>query len=437
MLTHIDALDRSTRYAYDKAGRISGRTDAAGQQLNYGYDKLNQLITLTNENRDSYRFEYDVVGRLLSERDFAQRETQYQYDAGSGRLAQINEAGQITTLAYDNAGRMIERASGGSRERFKYDALGRIYAAKNQLSECRFQFDEVGNLVGETHDYRLFGQRQQFTWAHEYDALGNRIASIRPDGQRTDWLTYGSGHVHGVLWNGQEIASFERDNLHREVSRTLGNQLAATQQYDKMGRLTQQTLAGKTSQTRSYQYDAVGQLLGISDSRSGATSYRYDPVGRLIGAASPHAKETFAFDPASNIVNTNGSIALQTNINNLPSNIPAIVGNLLKEYAGTHFKYDARGNLIEKQQGAQVQKLAWDGFNRLAALETPSGKTEYAYDVFGRRIAKRHNGQTTTFVWDGDVIALVQTADNTRHYLFEANSFVPLAQVVEKDGGFQ
>ncbi|WP_047394078.1 hypothetical protein [Chitinibacter sp. ZOR0017] len=105
---------------------------------------------------------------------------------------------------------------------------------------------------------------------------------------------------------------------------------------------------------------------------------------------------------------------------------------------------DARGNLIEKQQGAQVQKLAWDGFNRLAALETPNGKTVYAYapkevplgdDVFGRHIGKRHNGQTTTFVWDGNVIALEKTAEQTRHYLFEAGSFVPLAQVVEKDGG--
>ena len=270
---------------------------------------------------------------------------------------------------------MVERASGTSRERFKYDAFGRIYAAKNQFSECRFQFDAVGNLVDETHDYRLFGQRQQFTWAHEHDALGNRIASIRPDGQRTDWLTYGSGHVHGVLWNGAEIASFERDTLHREVSRTLGNQLAATQQYDQMGRLTQQTLAGKTAQTRRYQYDAVGQLLGINDSRSGATKYKYDPVGRLIAAASPHASETFAFDPASNIVDSKAGIASQATSNNLHGSIPALLGNLLKEYAGTHFKYDARGNLIEKQQGEQIQKLAWDGFNRLAALENNSGKT--------------------------------------------------------------
>ncbi|QLI83208.1 RHS domain-containing protein [Chitinibacter fontanus] len=32
-------------------------------------------------------------------------------------------------------------------------------------------------------------------------------------------------------------------------------------------------------------------------------------------------------------------------------------------------------------------------------------------------------------------MALEQTAEQTRHYLFEAGSFVPLAQVVEKDGG--
>jgi YD repeat-containing protein len=238
----------------------------------------------------------------------------------------------------------------------------------------------------------------------------------------SDWLIQRCDNVHacrGLLWKAS-ISSV--DQLHLKVSRALGNQLTATQQYDKMGRLTQQTLAGKTEQTRSYQYDPVGQLLGISDSRSGQTSYRYDPVGRLVAAASPHANETFAFDPASNIIDTKAGIASQASSNNLPGHIPALVGNLLKEYAGTHFKYDARGNLVEKQQGEQVQKLAWDGFNRLTALETSNGKTEYAYDVFGRRIGKKTATGVTTFAWDGDVIALKKTADHTRHYLFEPNS---------------
>ncbi|MFC7422029.1 RHS repeat-associated core domain-containing protein [Iodobacter arcticus] len=431
LLSHADALQRKTQFQYDRVGRVSSRLDAAGQTLSYQYDKLGRLTQLSNENKEHYRFSYDLASRLQEETDFGNRRTRYQYEASSGRLLQIEEAGKITTLAYDNAGRLSERSSGLSRERFKYDALGRIYAAKNQYSECHFGFDAVGNLIKERHEYKLFGQQQQYNWQHEYDELGNRIASIRPDGQRTDWLIYGSGHVHGMLWNKQEIASFERDDLHRETQRTLGNQLTAQNHFDKMGRITQQTLSGKTSSNRSYQYDPVGQLLGIQDSRSGQISYQYDPVGRLIAANSRLGHETFAFDPASNLVGANQ----QTATNSLA--VPAVLGNLLKQYAGSHYKYDARSNLIEKQQGEQITKFTWDGFNRLSKISSQTGETKYFYDVFGRRIGKENALGKTEFIWDGDVIALEKTAEQTRHYLFEPNSFVPLAQIVSANDSEQ
>jgi RHS repeat-associated protein len=426
LLSHTDALQAKTQFDYDRAGRIASRKDAANQTLNYQYDKLGRLLSLINENNEAYRFTYDVASRLQEETDFGNKRTRYQYEAATGRLQQIDEAGKITTLAYDETGRLTARQSGQSSERFRYDVLGRIYAAKNQYSECHFGFDAVGNLITERHEYKLFGQQQQYNWQHEYDELGNRIASIRPDGQRTDWLIYGSGHVHGMLWNKQEIASFERDDLHRETQRILGNQLTAHTHFDKMGRITQQTLSGKTSSNRSYKYDPVGQLLGISDSRSGQISYQYDPVGRLIAANSRLGHESFAFDPASNLVDTKAG-----NSSSLPT-MPAVLGNLLKQYAGTHYKYDARSNLIEKQQGEQTTKFTWDGFNRLSKISSQTGETKYFYDVFGRRIGKENALGRTEFIWDGDVIALEKTADQTRHYLFEPNSFIPLAQIVEK-----
>ncbi|MEN9657355.1 MAG: hypothetical protein RL571_820 [Pseudomonadota bacterium] len=426
LLSHTDALQAKTQFDYDRAGRIASRKDAANQTLNYQYDKLGRLLSLINENNEAYRFTYDVASRLQEETDFGNKRTRYQYEAATGRLQQIDEAGKITSLAYDETGRLTARHSGQSSERFRYDVLGRIYAAKNQYSECHFGFDAVGNLITERHEYKLFSQQQQYNWRHEYDELGNRIASIRPDGQRTDWLIYGSGHVHGMLWNKQEIASFERDDLHRETQRTLGNQLTANTHFDKMGRITQQTLSGKTSSNRSYKYDPVGQLLGISDSRSGQISYQYDPVGRLIAANSRLSHESFAFDPASNLVDTKQHAGHNSS---LPT-MPAVLGNLLKQYAGTHYKYDARSNLIEKQQGEQTTKYSWDGFNRLSKISSQTGETKYFYDVFGRRIGKENAKGRTEFIWDGDVIALEKTAEQTRHYLFEPNSFVPLAQII-------
>ncbi|MBY0446444.1 MAG: RHS domain-containing protein, partial [Burkholderiales bacterium] len=86
----------------------------------------------------------------------------------------------------------------------------------------------------------------------------------------------------------------------------------------------------------------------------------------------------------------------------------------------------------EKQQGEQTTQYSWDGFNRLRKISNATGETQYFYDVFGRRIGKENAQGKTTFIWDGDVIALEKTAEHTRHYLFEPNSFVPLAQIVEQ-----
>jgi YD repeat-containing protein len=50
---------------------------------------------------------------------------------------------------------------------------------------------------------------------------------------------------------------------------------------------------------RHYEYDRAGQLLAVDDARVGRTRYRYDAAGRLLWADAPHARETFAFDPAA------------------------------------------------------------------------------------------------------------------------------------------
>ncbi|REN17171.1 hypothetical protein DSI41_14255, partial [Mycobacterium tuberculosis] len=71
---------------------------------------------------------------------------------------------------------------------------------------------------------------------HRYDELNQRIATVRPDGHVTQWLTYGSGHVHGLMLDGHDILGFERDDLHREIAREQGNGLSQRQKYDPAGR---------------------------------------------------------------------------------------------------------------------------------------------------------------------------------------------------------
>ncbi|MGN6985250.1 hypothetical protein ACTHSL_09735 [Neisseria sp. P0008.S010] len=55
------------------------------------------------------------------------------------------------------------------------------------------------------------------------EAVCNRTETIRPDGQRIGYLHYGSGHLHGITLNRNEIAAFERDKLHRETATAVPN----------------------------------------------------------------------------------------------------------------------------------------------------------------------------------------------------------------------
>ena len=256
--------------------------------------------------------------------------------------------------------------------------------------------------------------------------MGNRTETIRPDGQRIGYLHYGSGHLHGITLNRNEIAAFERDKLHRETERTFGKHIRQETQYDPMGRILQQI---HNRSRREYGYDAAGQLTHIQ-SRGGQTQYRYDPIGRLIAAVTPDFSETFAFDPADNRLDLSGNKqdhTGQTNSQEKPS-LNKVWGNLLKEYAGVHYDYDQRGNLIRKTRNGETTDYHWNGYNQLIKIKNRNGSTEYRYDPLGRRTAKIRNGETTVYHWQEDTLAIESANGQNTHYLFEPGTFEPLAQ---------
>ena len=94
---------------------------------------------------------------------------------------------------------------------FTYDALGRITREQTGDDIVEFNYDELNNLIRLT----------------------------LPQGDSLNWLYYGSGHAtainHLIDGRSQLITEFDRDDLHREISRTQGA-LTQYRQYDKLGR---------------------------------------------------------------------------------------------------------------------------------------------------------------------------------------------------------
>ncbi|WP_310567543.1 type VI secretion system tip protein TssI/VgrG [Hydrogenophaga sp.] len=448
LIRQTDPNGHSTEHRYGPSGQLIEQRNALGNSLRFEWDKNGRLTTLVNENQARYHFTYDAAGRLTQETDFDGQETRYQYD--KGRLIASHTVGLTTTYGYDADGRMTQRSaseiddkgqpvlSSSLSEHFQYDALGRMTWAKNADSRVQFLYDEVGNLSQEVCHYDFLRNGLSMVWRHEYDELGNRICTTRPDGEKLHWLVYGSGHVHGLVWERPqqgnetperiELLGYERDDLHRAIRRTQGNGLQQTLKLDPVGRMLEQTVTTMRSAAgeahlhgngasvakplihRRYSYDAAGLLGAIDDQLRGRTEYRYDETGRLVrahhglpldGVQAPNALsllEQFAFDPAGNLLgnsakpNDHELKYLQRVVDN---RLPSFVQ---KDADGTeqtvHYQYDARGQRIGKgvtkgeRNGVWDTEYRWNVFGRLAGVRTRTLQAQYQYDPLGRRLGK-------------------------------------------------
>ncbi|MDR3159889.1 MAG: hypothetical protein LBU11_13005, partial [Zoogloeaceae bacterium] len=118
---------------------------------------------------------------------------------------------------------------------------------------------------------------------------------------------------------------------------------------------------------------------------------------------------------------------------------------------------DERGNLVEKIRNGERIRYQWNASNQLTKVETADIITQFAYDPLGRRIikhsapivphyfdagsqykaaetarlCKERNLGTTFYGWDGDTLAWETTNEESTHYFYEPDSFVPLAQGVQ------
>ena len=475
LTAHIDGLGAKTAYELAVDGLPIKRTNALGHTFAYAYDKARRLTVLTNENGETYRLDYDQTDNLIQETGWDGKITAYGYDV-AGQLVQQTEYGQSTDkgrlknrpetwhihhFKRNILGQLIEKQSrkvshkngqskdeGISRTRFEYDPItGNLTKARNHYSIVELAYDELDRLIGETTVHN----GQSATVGYQYDPLGNRIRTILPDSRHIDYLYYGSGHLHQISLDGEVVSDIERDKLHREIQRTQGS-ISSLYDYDPMGRLKSQrtvrsgtqTLHGKQNPlaggvvNRRYAYDKAGNLIQSADQRSGVLNYVYDKIGRIQEARNSQTgrSETFAFDPAHNILSDKAAEGKGGNLSS---------GNRLKEYNGIEYTYDALGNLIYRQlPDGENQYYQYDLENQLvcAEIKKAAGNTEiwtYAYDPFGRRLSKERQDKLawtstdpkrTHFVWEGSRLLQEYTYKGSYTYIYtDQDSYEPLAQV--------
>ncbi|EPE2710526.1 hypothetical protein ACSG7Z_003849 [Cronobacter dublinensis] len=303
--------------------------DPAGHLTRLHYDRFGRLTTLINPNRESWRFEYDATGRLTGQRDYAGRLTEYRHDA-LGQVTEVirhplpgsGEAPLVTAFEYDVLGRLTARETADHRTEYRHDTLSleirratRAEWRSALLEEREPEWDAVliftRNAAGELVSEENHGGKFEY----EYDALGNLSSTRFPDGRKLASLRYGTGHLlemqlrHGGATH--TLAAYDRDRLHREISRSQGV-LSQETHYDTAGRITQRTVLDARRELvfeRRYRWDRTDQIVQqIHTDATPATPgekysqylWGYDAAGQVTRVVGPQKEERFFWDPAGN-----------------------------------------------------------------------------------------------------------------------------------------
>ncbi|WP_106805679.1 RHS repeat-associated core domain-containing protein [Pseudomonas sp. S5D5] len=414
-----DELGHVTRYEYaDGLHLISRRINADGSQVKYRYDNVRLLLTeIENEVGETYTLDYHLNGLIQQEVGFDGQRTAYAYDL-NGNLQEKTEHGDdgsqlITRYERDHAGRLVRKVlPDASVVDYAYDRQGNLLSVDDGHWALAYEYDPQNRLIAEHQGWG--------TLRYGYDACGQLQHLRLPDNNRVVFNHAKGGHLSTVELNG-EVLTVHLFKAGQEHQRQQG-QLISHYHYDDQQRLHAHAVSQQqhTLYQRQYDYDKSGNLTRLLDTRKGEHHYHYDPLARLTRADhSQDVQERFGHDPASNLL-----------MQDRPG--PDIVaGNRLMIQGDRHYDYDAFGNLIRERRGrghALITEYRYDCQHRLIGITQPNGQTaSYRYDPFGRRISKTVDGTTTEFFWQGDKLIAEHHADRHRSYLYEPDSFRPLA----------
>jgi RHS repeat-associated protein len=444
----VDPEGRVTVRRFGPCGRLLERVDPNGNKVAYGWgtepDRLEKVI---NERGEVYRLFYNEAGYCTREVSFDGREYQFGYDLAGWCVKTTNGAGETIEIGRDPLGRIVSQAlPDGSVARYAYDKLGNLVEAINPECAVRLERDGVGRLVREVQGDHWVG------YAH--DALGE-ITRMETDlGLRVDYDLDPNGFWKSLRTGEGHAMQFSRDAAGREVERRLPGGLSLAQRYDPLGRLIEQRLArrghggydtsgwGEPNANalvqRGYSRDASGLVQTIDDRNSGKTSYAYDPGERLLQVLRDRGpSERFEYDATGNITRavTEGRDGVED------AAFEYGLGNRLLRKGTTRYEYDAQGRLVCKAGDTDSPTLGiwqyeWDALDQLRSVIRPDGEVwRYGYDALGRRVRKTGPGEEVRFVWKGNVPVheLSGEGEHCTCWLFEQDSFIPLAQIKKGD----
>jgi RHS repeat-associated protein len=382
----------TTAHVYDLAGNLISTTDPLGRITTFQYDSAGNRTKITYPDKTEKTFAYNALGQMTAETNELGHTTKKEYDPYGNLIAVTTPEGHTTRTLFGSGDDSSPKPKADDSSALQKHAL-RPGSAARRLPHAivspsgvttAFYYDLLGRKITVT---KAPGTPEAATTTHQFDAVGNEIATLSPVGIKTTH-TYDSRRRRisttdaiGRTWtftytdtagpsgappccgadptsNSRAATTIHPDGTRDEKIYNALGQLIETR--DANVTTTNDKLRTENRELRTgirYAYDQDGRLTTLTDARGSVTKWRYDALGKLAAKTYPD--------------------------------------NTVEAY-----EHDAAGQLVSRLRPNGVTAThAYDPRGRLLSIRWSDGKTEpstFAYDAAGNMIlAENHSAKIT------------------------------------------
>lgn len=281
---HAGGLSREMRY--DARGNLTADVLRAGGRNvavhRFAYDREGRLCGRSMRDGVVTDIRYDVMDRVVERRGTAPRGTDARAQR-RGRTSHVETDAHVAEYRHGQDGGLTLRRIGNIEQVFRLDALGRLVAvASNDRAEVTFGYDALGRRVWK----RQGSETTEFGWDGDR-LLFERGAGV--PGSRRDYV-YRPASFHPVLrLDGSESRIFCNDNISLPWKLlTADGTILWEADYDRLGLATSESREATTQNIR-FQGQYHDEETGLCYNR-----FRYydplsgdyiskDPLGQAVG----------------------------------------------------------------------------------------------------------------------------------------------------------
>jgi len=467
--TTVDARGNSSTQSYDarKRALVDSRV-VSGQTLilTRVYDSSGNLTSVTDRNNQTTDYTYDTQGNVLTKTDpqvdqqTPRYVTQFVYDS-KNNLTQVTDPRTfVTTSAYDATTNVLLSvtaqidATTSAVTKYEYaDATnkgmptrsitprGNLNGTPDYAYATNLTYDAQGNLIT-----RVDPDGAKTTFA--YDAVGRQTSRVDPDGYAVGAIAL--DHTWITTYDENDRVKTEVDPLGSVLAHSYdgaGNQTTLTDRdgnittyiYDNNVRLatvaqkpnpvTNPSLVYTTQVTR----DPNGNATHVTQANGVVTDYGYDELDRTVSSSthpdgSTTLTTTFALDGDGNtLTKTTPAPELQVTTNTYDA-LSRLTNMAATGLTTITYQYDGSGNPIQMIDGTGTTTYQFDGLGRMTQAAQPNGTLNYTYDRDGNRTVMTYpagaDTVTYTFTPGGRLDHLTDASARTSTYTYTASGLV-------------